>query len=343
MSIRIFISHSSADKSVIEELQKMLQLACNLNQEDFFCTSISGLGCTGGEFFNEEIRNSLQEASVVIAYLSKNYRVSEFCCAELGATWISRESKCFFPLMDPDLDYEYFGGVLKGTHICKINDKDDLLGLVDVIVKKYASNSKLPYLSNQIDDFIRKYPALKSLVTEPFVCTKEQYDSLLSKYDSLKRTNDGLVQLLKEKDDAIDRLKKLKDHEEVKSFERELNEDSLAAFRDLAKNVSLSAKDLCSFVTKFIIYDFFGLTIRDYDDMYLELEKARDAGLLTEPFEGDFRVNDDNRHVKKVNAALKQFKLFVESLDEQTIQQIEDEYDADLDLHSTEFIDKVLC
>lgn len=51
MPVKIFISHSCSDKPVIEALQRMLQLACNLKQQDFFCTSISGMGCSGGDFF----------------------------------------------------------------------------------------------------------------------------------------------------------------------------------------------------------------------------------------------------------------------------------------------------
>ena len=43
------------------------------------------------------------------------------------------------------------------------------------------------------------------------------------------------------------------------------------------------------------------------------------------------------------HSALAQFKDFAESLDEEVIRVIEDEYDADFDLNSTEFIDKVLC
>lgn len=344
MPVKIFISHSSADKPVIEALQRVLQLACNLKQQDFFCTSISGMGCSGGDFFNETIRKSLQEASVVVAYLSKNYKQSEFCCAELGATWISRESKLFVPLLDSELDYNVFGGVLNGTHLYKINDRANLLSTVQSIIKTCRSRSDLPYLSDQIDHFIKEYPALKTKVPDPFICTEEQYNALVNARDSLRTTNAELNATIELKEKEIARLKELKDAEEVRNLELENNRDSLQAFKDAAHEVYLKGKEMNSYVRKFIIYDYFGLTVRDCDDeVYREYVKAKDAGYLREPFDGDFRVNEENRHVRKIHSALAQFKDFAESLDDEAARVVEDEYDADFNLNNTEFIDKVLC
>ena len=63
---KIFISHSSKDKDVMEKfIDYILQLGIGLNPEDIFCTSIEEMGIKNGEDIRRHIRDNVQSADLL--------------------------------------------------------------------------------------------------------------------------------------------------------------------------------------------------------------------------------------------------------------------------------------
>ena len=57
----LFISHSSADKDLIDALVDLLQTGIGLNHDQVFCTSLEGMGIPKGKDFIEFIHEKIQD------------------------------------------------------------------------------------------------------------------------------------------------------------------------------------------------------------------------------------------------------------------------------------------
>jgi len=98
----LFISHSIADKLVIDDLFDLLQTGCDLRREDIFCISVEGAGIKTGEDFVDWIQDKLETSNLIILFLTENYYASRFCIAEMGAAWALKSD--VFPLVVPGMD-----------------------------------------------------------------------------------------------------------------------------------------------------------------------------------------------------------------------------------------------
>ena len=105
---RIFISHSSKDKDIMEKFtDDILQLGIGLSPEDIFCTSIEEMGIKNGDDIRRHIRVNVQSADFSFLMISKNYKQSEICLNEMGAVWATDNRVRFYIL--PDVDFKEIG------------------------------------------------------------------------------------------------------------------------------------------------------------------------------------------------------------------------------------------
>lgn len=116
---RVFISHSSHDSSIVEELIDMLELF-GLRDESIFCTSFAGYGIDLGENFLDTIKDELSSDTLVLFVLSRNFYASPICLCEMGATWV--QTKDHIPILVPPFDFVDVKGVIPLTQGFKIND-----------------------------------------------------------------------------------------------------------------------------------------------------------------------------------------------------------------------------
>mgnify|MGYP002554713353 FL=1 len=85
---KIFISHSSKDKAIIDAfIDKILILGLGFKTEDIASTSREDTGVITGNDIREFIKNNISTSDYVFFMLSKNYRLSEICLNEMGAAW----------------------------------------------------------------------------------------------------------------------------------------------------------------------------------------------------------------------------------------------------------------
>lgn len=103
MSKSVFISHAVKNKDIADKLVDLLETGVGISDSEIFCSSLEGLGIPGGTNFVEFIRKQIKDPKVVILLLSEDYFDSQFCLAELGASWVL--SHRVVPILVPPLGF----------------------------------------------------------------------------------------------------------------------------------------------------------------------------------------------------------------------------------------------
>lgn len=159
----IFVSHSSKDKYLIDLfLEKILILGCGLNDRTIFCTSIEGLGIKNGEDFREHIKQKLKKSSFSFVMISNNYRQSEVCLNEMGASWTIDDLKVK-QFLFPNLDFNSLGLLMNIKQAAKLEDSSSLDELYEELTSFYKIEQRIARWNKHKTDFLL---ALKSYSNE---------------------------------------------------------------------------------------------------------------------------------------------------------------------------------
>ena len=116
---KIFISHASKDKDIVEELIELLELI-GVKSDQIFCSSFEGYGIPLGDNLLETIKTQLTNDSLVLFVLTEHFYQSAVCMCEMGAAWVL--SKRHIPIVVPPLGYADIRGVIPNTQGLEIND-----------------------------------------------------------------------------------------------------------------------------------------------------------------------------------------------------------------------------
>jgi hypothetical protein len=120
---KIFISHSSLDKKIVEELIDILE-TIGLNSTQIFCSSFEGYGIDFGEDFLGRIKDELNSEVLVLFLLSENFYSSPVSLCEMGATWV--KTNIHIPILIPPFDFNDIKGVIPLTQGFKLNNPQSL-------------------------------------------------------------------------------------------------------------------------------------------------------------------------------------------------------------------------
>lgn len=86
--MKVFISHSSADRDAADAFVKLLRDALGgLRAGDIRCTSVEGYGLPAGTAFETQLRREISEAESLVALLTPACLRSTYVLFELGARW----------------------------------------------------------------------------------------------------------------------------------------------------------------------------------------------------------------------------------------------------------------
>lgn len=121
---RIFVSHAAKDAELVEELVDLLHVGVGIHPDDVFCSSLPGMNIPTGTGFIDYIRSKIEKPELLVIVVSPEFLKSQFCNNEVGASWAL--SLPMHPLLVPPLDYGDVRGVLAGTQVGKLNDKESL-------------------------------------------------------------------------------------------------------------------------------------------------------------------------------------------------------------------------
>jgi hypothetical protein len=135
MGSRIFVSHASNDKPLVEFfVEQVLRLGLEIPTDDIFCTSLEGMDIRNGEDFRRAIQSAISGAKVILLIITPNYQASEVCLNEMGAAWAS--SRRVIPLAVAPITYKSVGVLMEPLQIARISDGAALSTLKDQIVSE---------------------------------------------------------------------------------------------------------------------------------------------------------------------------------------------------------------
>lgn len=157
---KIFISHSSNDKDVIQKfVDHILLLGVGLSEDDIFCTSIEEMGIKNGEDLRKHIRENIQSADFSFLIISKNYKASEICLNEMGAVWAA-DSRVRYYLLS-NVDFEEIGWLCDVNKADKLGDAVALDSLSEELTDYYSLPHKAVLWSRQRQNFLDYLASVK--------------------------------------------------------------------------------------------------------------------------------------------------------------------------------------
>lgn len=134
--VKIFISHSSKDRSVVESfINSILRLGCGLQPTDVLCSSIEATGIKTGKDIRNYLHKQLLFCDYVFFMISDNYLNSSICLNEMGGAWVlDKEVK---PFLFPKSDFSDMGWLYEISKGAKLNNDEALDELRDELLDKY--------------------------------------------------------------------------------------------------------------------------------------------------------------------------------------------------------------
>lgn len=153
--IKIFISHSSDDKDVVESfITTILRLGCGLRLDDILCTSIESTGIKTGKDIRDYLQKQLLSCDYVFFMISDNYINSSICLNEMGGAWVlNKEVK---PFLFPKSSFKEMGWLYEISKGAKLDNEEALDELRDELLARYKliNNPKTSDWTVQKKNFI---------------------------------------------------------------------------------------------------------------------------------------------------------------------------------------------
>ena len=204
----------------MEPFVQLLESGIGIPPADIFCTSLKGQGIKPGADFVDSIRDSLDDATVVLALISENYYNSPFSMCELGGTWLL--VKDFFPVLVPPVRFEDMKAVLSGLQASRIDAPYDLDELRDELTERLNIEPlPTPRWNQKREEFLSSLSsALDKLPLSPTVPRKKLEDALANfqEANALYKEQQEENETLRNR---LEKLKATKDAESVADVEME--------------------------------------------------------------------------------------------------------------------------
>lgn len=315
--VRVFISHASADKPIIELFSKhILRLGLGLALDDIFCTCLEGTKIKTGEDFRDAIRDALHECEIVLLIITPHYKQSEVCLNEMGAAWVS--DKPVLPLIVGPINYRSVGALMKTKQATLLADKDELDELRDQLVDELGlEEGSTSDWNKQNRDFRRALEkVLEATSFKKPIDAKEFADALREREElaeEVAELNTKVEALQSENEE----LAALKDHEEVAEVRSKYDDSTLEdQFLDLCHHVTAALGEFSSVVGAILLCSHYEQPYSpDWRAYEPELHYGRRQGFLGERF----RPRQTSTKVQELFDALDAVDEFVNS-SEQAIE-----------------------
>jgi hypothetical protein len=144
--MEIFVSHSSKDADIAAAIVEMLRAALNIPSVEIRCTSVNGYRLETGISTDEQLRQEIHEAKVLIGLITSESLKSYYVLFELGARWGAGN---FLAPVLAGVNSRDLPGPLTGRNAINCSDPGQIHQLVDDIAKqlgrvtdKYSSYAK---------------------------------------------------------------------------------------------------------------------------------------------------------------------------------------------------------
>lgn len=153
-SRKIFISHASADETIVNAFVKeILLLGCHFTPQEIFCT-LDHTAIRTGEDFRNVIVENIKACDYVICLISDSYKKSEVCQNEMGAAW-TLEGKRVLPFKFPNIKFSEIGFLNVVKQAADITDSSKLDELYVELCEHYDVQQDLIHFNKRKADFMK--------------------------------------------------------------------------------------------------------------------------------------------------------------------------------------------
>jgi hypothetical protein len=329
--MRIFVTHASADVTLLKEFVALLK-EIGVPSKDIFCTSLPGHGVPAGNDFKSYIATQFHESDTVIAIVSASYYASAFSMCELGAVWI-RADKRFFPFLVPPVDFKNLRAVLAGVQCLQIEKAADLSELRDHLNEKLTHGCGTPAWEESRERFLAKLPGILEQLPKAATVERGTHDKVLRELEEYKKEvktqKAQVVQLRNE----LDAVSKLKDVAEIRKISQKYQSDeesfnaAIGAAKDPIKRLSLVLREaLFNYVRD---EDF----SPDWDFWGEALKREIQSGRLYSTGEMDefLKIDKNDPDVAEALDAFEEFQAFLPSISKEFKKGYKERYGEQLD------------
>ena len=140
--IRLFISHSAADRDLVERLVELLRAALGLPASQIRCTSVDGYRLPAGADTAEQLRLEVHEAAAFVGVISASSLRSLYVAFELGARWGAKRP--LFPLLAPGTGPSILEGPLSSLNALSSANRAQLHQLISDLAAVLRVKSEEP-------------------------------------------------------------------------------------------------------------------------------------------------------------------------------------------------------
>lgn len=325
MSIKIFISHSSKDKEIVDSfIDNILRLGIGFPIEEIFCTTSEGSGIKSGEDWRMAIKDSFNKANVIILIITPNYKGSEICQNEMGAALLS--DKLTIPLILEPITFKSVGVLAETKQIEKLTEEGldythaALVGkFPDMKSKILISvwNSKKKKFMRETDEYLKKNPFPKILSQKEIKEIINKNETLTKDFDKILTDNEMLKKINKE-------LELAKDKKEVKAIKEKYDSSSVIdEFDELVKEAR-DKLELVNPVVRTVIYNtMYNEKLEvSMGNFNMELGKARAQKYIDEYDKAIW----SKPVMQEIKNALDNLKGFIDKLSSEDFYEIINEY-----------------
>ena len=341
---KIFISHSSKDKKIVDILvDKILQNGMGFNHTEIFCTSIEGLGIKTGEDWRNYIKENLLKAKVIILLITPNYIESEMCLAEIGASWTSEAF--VVPIIVPPLRFEDSSIIYKVRQGLNLTVDKDIDTLRDDL-KKYISIEQPPtalWTAKKkeglllIEKTISENPFNKPLL-------REEFDKTIKELSETKQTIKIIVEEKQSLEEYCKKLEKAKDKIEVCNIKKELGlTDEYTIFikksKEIGNKINSFPRPIRKLMFNYLSGKAISLSSSEQREYKQQLEEAYADGLIDEEYE----ININHKKIFPVINLWNDYEILFNELNYETIARIDEDYpDVEIGLDNLSFWQEIL-
>nr|WP_298139203.1 TIR domain-containing protein [uncultured Pseudomonas sp.] len=340
MSKVLFISHAVKDKALADALVDLLQTGIGLNSDQIFCSSLESLGIPSGANFVGHIKYEIQSPAAVLALITPNYFVSQFCLCELGATWAM--SHKLFPLLVKPLTYEDVRGVLTGVQLTQIDSATRLSELRDQLNATFGlKGDKSARWEAKRDSFLKSLPKILKKLPVLDQIMPSDHAKVLNDLEDARQYIEDQEEELESLKSLISKLEKAKDKKEVAAIKRATSNES-EQLEQLETDFGLLLDELPRHVSYVACKEMGlnqGVKINRFENAELasDLESAAGRKLINIDENGFCSLNDSHPKIKKVFRAYRALERFIENSSPALSESFEEEHDSPLSLDNSDY------
>jgi uncharacterized protein YbaR (Trm112 family) len=165
-----FVSHKESDVLLARAAVNLLMESFQIESEVIFCSSLPGHSLKFGTTIESQLRDNLNESSVLFPLLTQDSIQSTWVLFELGAAWAL--NRVVVPILGPGVAYRNLPGALSAYPCISVEEAESKVrARIEDALKQVSTDLKIGRKTggrqtNAVDDFIKVLREWKSMSHE---------------------------------------------------------------------------------------------------------------------------------------------------------------------------------